>query len=220
MGLFKAIKGLLYKDSKCTDNQNDSNDLLAVNRLIIIITALYHFIIFGVLVCSNGLIPATVAGVSGILYALVLMLTYYFNHEKSMFTLVAVSCISNTVLSVQWGGELHFQHFILLLIPILFASIALSVKTKFISSIGLVTLVIVIEHYILHSDPIFVLDELPEHFIIVFSSFAYAVYLTIISYYFCMKFTQAEHKVYVYNRQLKKMASLDPLTGLDRKSVV
>lgn len=196
------------------NHQNDSGDLFILLRVLCLIYVLYYAIQTVLVSIGMGLNSAIFSCVAIILMLLNFIISYFIDQEISLLMLVGLPVIANSVLSFVFGHTFTFHHMIPLGILIIFSSIRRTIPQKFIVSFVLAIYVVVFDLVLRQHVPFYEPNPFIEFVSVQVSMLLICAFLITASCYFCMKFTQAEHKVYIYNRQLKKMASLDPLTNL------
>lgn len=212
--LLQFCKNILGKESQNTSKESESKNMLIMLRLEYLLLSLY-FIVLSVFLSLSIPIPHFIIAVVAASYMLFGLLgTYYFDIHFSGNVLLVGMVFFPVLFTVYFGYVSDMQQLILLTIPLLFSSIRLNLPQKIGSSVLISASIPVLITVSRFFNPAITLQTPQIAMFKASTIFTMSVYLIIISFYFCMKFTQAEHQLYLYNRQLKKMASLDPLTNL------
>lgn len=212
--LYRPIVRFLSKESKGALQRPESADQCYVIRLVLLALAAYYLITSAFIIHLSGPVESLTSFVGFFVIALLFFVSYQLNSEMMVFITIAVPVLINTFLSVEWGFNCDFQYIIPMGIAIAFGSVVFSLHVKFLVSALLCIYSFILNIALFYSKPIFIPYTVLLRSLKIANTLFIAIYLIIVSYYFCIKFTEAEHKVYIYNRQLKKMASLDPLTNL------
>ncbi len=208
------IKEVLCKAPAGTAHDNESRDLTLLLRGLALTILSYCIVLAVIMLVGLHLIPAVVCMIGFITMLTFLIISYSISQDSATAFLVVAQIIVITLIAVSIGGVSPVTTMLLLGIPLIFASIKYDISTKIMWTVCILLYVVMLSVILEFSSGI---AELSNSIIIMVSEFTIvfsAIYLAFISLYFCMKFTEAEHKIYVYNRQLKKMASLDPLTNV------
>ena len=92
-----------------------------------------------------------------------------------------------------------------------------SIKTKLVSSalVGLVVCIISLRTPI--GVTLFDEDDIRQRIIIYVNLTYSVVLLSVVAYFYCTQYIEAERKLHLYNRELKKLAETDPLTKLNNR---
>ena len=193
----------------------DGGELLALLRMAGFSYALYAFLLAAVLGCLNGFDAALPPIIGGIIFAALLIISYMTAALGYLLATSVYVLVFTGYMELATGGRFGIGMAALAVIPLIFSSIRLSTLVKIIY--GTIIAILDLAVGFAASTGIVVIGKVPENGTLIIEEITkvfFAILVMMVSYYFCRQFTQAEHQVYVINRQLKKMASLDPLTGL------
>lgn len=211
MGMIKKILALLNSDSS---DEGTSNSLTVLIRYISVLIITYYFVL-GVIFLIKGF------GLYGIILlasALVLVMTvtasFYINAHAVLALLALSLTASSAYLTRSLGWRCSFQNMIYLVIMIIWYDSSLSNRLKALFSTVLVTAICVIDAVTPFGGTVFDPDSLGFKFLVFVNISVFSSALSCIAYFYCRKFVDAEHKLYLYNKKLKKMAESDPLTKL------
>ena len=207
------IEKLLGEDPTVSSDNETTGQYFLI-RLLLIALGLYYFSVSIVALVQAGIIPFIVPCAGFVLMVALLLLSYHTGSNLIMPVFIALPILIGTVLSSEFGAAGDFHLTIPLGISIVFISVSLSIGMKFFVSALLVIAELLISMFVETRAPIYTVSSGTMVAFRLVSLLFLSAFIFIVSYYFCIKFTQAEHKIYVYNRQLKKMASMDPLTNL------
>lgn len=212
--MIAKLKTYLSKEVSGSGSQNDSSDLFIFLRLFLLSITSYYLAQFLILAIGSSTVSAISTMICAVIFSAIFVGSYVFQQDTTLILTIVCTILSGMVLSLQWGFAMHFHYLMILCIPIVYSSIRWNTTVKIILSALIAVLLIVINLITLNVPPFCSINSIAVFISQQVSSVIFAIGISIASFYFCMKFTQAEHKVYIYNRQLKKMASLDPLTNL------
>lgn len=204
----------LFAKAPVNSDAMGSGEQLALLRMSGFAYALYILVIAIVLGLLNGInyaIPALVIFAMSIVLFCVSYFQTSLAYTSTVATLIVVFV---SYLELYTDCKFGIGMAMLGIIPLIFSSIRFSTLTKIAFGVVITAVHLVIDFintmgFIKFNAPTkgaLIMSEITQVF--------FAIIVMMVSYYFCRQFTQAEHQVYVINRQLKKMASLDPLTGL------
>jgi len=203
-----------YLSKEVAGSQNDSGDLFIFLRLYLLSVTFFYLVQFLILAIGANTIAAVPVIICAVVFSAIFVASFIIQQETTLISAISMTVISGMLLSIQWGSDLHFQTILILCIPIIFSSIRWNTHVKMVCSIIIMILLVITNLVSIKTIPIAEISVVASIISQQITIVTNAVGIGLASFFFCMKFTQAEHKVYIYNRQLKKMASLDPLTNL------
>lgn len=204
----------LFAKTPTVSDTLGSAEQLALLRMSGFAYAVYIFII-GIVFCVIKDFDFSIPLFAIAAVSFVLFLISYIQTSLGYTTFIAFFIVCYTsFLDIYTGGKFGVGLAMLGIIPLIFSSIRFSTVVKIVSGVAIILIRMGVDivnslgyfHFRYPEEGMYVVSEITQIF--------FAVIVMMVSYYFCRQFTQAEHQVYVINRQLKKMASLDPLTGL------
>ena len=212
--IFEKFNNFMRKQAINDANSSDSIENTVLLRECGIIYTLFFFIAGIMLGVANGFEFSVYAFIAAGLMTCAVICTYYTGSIVVTLTAAGIIVILSCFLDIQTAGACGMGLIIMSVVPLMFSSIRFGTKAKIFTGIAVCILRVA-------TDIVIYFNIIPiEHakkgtFVLLeFSQVVFVVIIMMVSYYFCKQYTQAEHQVYIINRQLKKMASLDPLTGL------
>lgn len=213
---YNKLKDFLKYMPQNEMRDDESANLALLLRFICITVVIYYADITICLSILGSFQSALPAIVGMCLLVILFAATYFKVHLNTFMTfLVLVPIITNTMLSSAFGGMTSFIILPILGITLVYSSIVFSLKQKVLFSVLITAYVLFMKLHFASGEAVGYPSYSNQMYTIsAITIFCAALYISAVSTYFCMRFTQAEHQVYIYNRQLKRMASLDPLTGI------
>lgn len=209
-----GLKNVLGKEPVNATEQGESSELLLTLRLLILVSTFYYLCVFVNGFIFSNIFKAAIPILAFAVMLLVFVASFYVPGHISCVALILIPVLFGSILSLRWADANSFSFYMIVGIPVIFTSLRYETKQKAVFAL-LMGIVVVGMNILSNVVPFNEKAPYLQHVIGTVIALVFSIlYLTIIASYFCMKFTQAEHKVYIYNRQLKKMASLDPLTNL------
>lgn len=208
------LKEFLSKSPSGSAHDNEANGLTLLIRMLALTILAYFFVLALILLIGMEFVPALVCAVSMAAMLAFLIISYSITQDTATAFLVVAQIILLTFVAVAFGEAAPIRPMLLMGIPLIFASIRYDLSTKIMWTVCILLYVVMLSVILAFSANNGGLSAPTMILVSEFTTVFSAICLTFISVYFCMKFTEAEHKIYVYNRQLKKMASLDPLTNV------
>ncbi|MCR4738955.1 MAG: diguanylate cyclase, partial [Lachnospiraceae bacterium] len=207
-GLLNKVKGLLFMRV----NEGEESDTLALllrgSSLLMMVYALIMFIW-----CSlNGRFATTkiVEAVSFFIFAFILYLTYSGGVRRALFIYHYALFFLGSVGSYIFSWRSGFSFFILIgMLSMYFDLRTRSLGKRIISLTDVAVLILLIHLTYKNSDPVFL-----DSFMIMVNTVSEIGLVIIVGNSFSYKFAKAESQLFSLNRELKKMANSDPLTGL------
>ncbi len=212
MEIFKRIRRLLSEDNSGEDVANDLITLIRYNAVIIGIWSLFlalFFFVQGQLKFGIWFLVAAAA------YSIIIYITFRYDDNiflTSIFGIVAF--VTAAVFSRTLGWACQFQNYIYLFILLEWYDSQRSSRQKIVySGLGLIACAAV---YILCRPENIIVDmnSSPYAFIGVINMIIFGLCLCYIVHSFSAQYLSTEHKLYQYNKKLKQMAGMDPLTQL------
>ena len=209
--LLRKINTLILQDST---HENESKDIAVMIRILSITFVLYYALIFVRFSISPYYIYTIVSFLSCFGMILTFYFTYHYRPTIPLIIFLSIIIFSSFTLSMVIGIHSNFMYISFISVPLIFFNIKWEIRNKVIGVIIFVLLTLIFYtisyNQLLHTKQTNVYCSAISFINILLFLFT----LTLTSYFYCKKFTQAEHKLYQYNKKLEKMASLDPLTGL------
>ena len=209
---------LIWKD---VTGENESNRVSYIVRINAMLMCLY-FIILMVVFSVYGKIPTVGTCALGLAtYALAVYLTYKDHNALALAVYSVVTIFWMMRFVMQWGWECSIQHFVFVLLLLVFVGTYASDRIKILLSIGVFCVRLMLYAWHVNYAPF---EELPYSISLLFQI------INILSIFFSMVvilmiFTRdkmaTEAKLSQYNKKLKRISEIDPLTKLpNRRSVI
>ena len=140
--------------------------------------------------------------------------TYEDKTSTAAMLFILTTCISMIFLTTGVGYNKNYHWIMLINIPLVYFSPRLKMTTKIVLS-GIISTATMITSIVSIAVP--VLRKAPQGItvaIVISNLLVFSGSVITISYFFSSKFRQSEEKIQQYTDNLKKMASMDALTGL------
>ncbi|MCH5263190.1 MAG: GGDEF domain-containing protein [Lachnospiraceae bacterium] len=208
----------LYKGiCKDTGDQNESAKLIVVVRMLTLTMIIYSF--------ANSILFFLTSYVGGMIFSQVCMTIFLAIFVLSYYRRTFVSyCILNVCMLIwivsnvhMFGWGIGVQTFLFVLVVFVFFAKYKHEAAKIIYVTALLAMRIYLYFYCQNNSPdIIVTPQLNAAFQIV-NSVAIILSLSLLAYFFSTDTQALEGKLIEYNEQLKKQASIDPLTGLNNR---
>ncbi len=209
--VFHKIYQNICKD---TGDQNESPKLVVVIRFLILTMIVYSLLSSGLCLFASHIGGMIFCQVSAVLFLAVFVLSYHSRTFISYCILNVYILIWIITNIVMFGWNIGVQHFIIVLLIACFFAKYKHAAIKFLYALALCILRIYLFFYCQNNLPrISLSTELNGMFQII-NTIAIFWALSLIAYIFSTDTQTLESKLVEYNEQLKKQASIDPLTGL------
>lgn len=202
---------------KDTGGQNESPKLIVVVRMLTLTMIVYSL--------ANSILFLLASHVGGMIYCQLCMIIFLAIFVLSYYRRTFVSyCILNIVMLIwvvsnvrMFGWGIGVQTYIFVLVVFCFFAKYKHETAKIIYVTVLLALRIYLYFYCQNNSPdISVSAEINHNFQLV-NSIAIFFSLSLIAYFFSTDTQALEGKLIEYNEQLKRQASIDPLTGLNNR---
>jgi predicted signal transduction protein with EAL and GGDEF domain len=209
--LVRKIKTLILQDST---HESESKDIAVMIRILSIAFVLYYAFICVHFSINQCVIFSILSFFSCLGMILTFSFTYYYRPTIPLIIFLSIIIFSSFIFSMAIGIHSNYIYLSFISIPLIFFNIKWELKNK-IAGVIIFALLTLIFYTITYNQNLHIKQSGLCYFSISFINILLFLFtLTLTSYFYCKKFTQAEHKLYQYNKKLEKMASLDPLTGL------
>ena len=200
----------------------ESASFLYLIRVALLLMFVYYLIAgFFVLIAGGGEAVTNylsiVIFVAAALNLLLLYFTYRLHAGTVLWCLLILSAAVSFILTGAFGWRASFHYVLYALLFVFWYNPLDSIKTKVVSSalVGLVISVISLRTPI--GTTLFEKEDIRQR-VIIYVNLTYAVVLlSIVAYFYCTQYIEAERKLHLYNRELKKLAETDPLTKLNNR---
>lgn len=209
---------LIWKD---VTGENESNRVSYIVRINALLMCIY-FIIFMVVFSIQGMFPTVgTCAICLATYGLAVYLTYrdYNTLALAIYSIVTIFWMMRFVM--QWGWECSIQHFVFVLLLLVFVGTYASDRIKILLSIGVFLVRLALYSWHVSFEPY---EEVPYNITLMFQIInILSIFLSMIV--ILMIFTRdkmaTEAKLSQYNKKLKQISEIDPLTKLpNRRSVI
>ena len=199
---------------KDTGDQNESAKLIVVVRLLILTMIVYSLLSSGLCLFASHTGGLIFCQVSAVLFLAVFVLSYHSRTFVSFCILNAYILVWIIFNIVMFGWNIGVQHFIIVLLIACFFAKYKHAAAKASYALVLCILRIFLFLYCQDNSPHITLDEGVNNLFQVINTLAIFWSISLIAYIFSTDTQTLECKLVEYNEQLKKQASIDPLTGL------
>lgn len=202
---------------KDTGDQNESPKLIVVVRMLTLTMIVYSL--------ANSILFLITPHIGGMIYSQICMIIFLAIFVLSYYSRTFVSyCILNIVMLIwvvsnvrMFGWGIGVQTFLFVLVVFCFFAKYKREAAKIIYVTVLLALRMYLYFYCQNNSPdISVSAEINHNFQFV-NSIAIFLSLSLIAYFFSTDTQALEGKLIEYNEQLKRQASIDPLTGLNNR---
>ena len=218
MSFVSKLKDIIFQD---VQNENETKKTAVSLRINAIIMGLYFIFLCVTFLTERKTDMGIISGACFVLYAIAFRLTY-LNHTKSALWFAEILSIAWIVTFVyQLGWDCGVQHFIFVLILMIFTPGFISNSVKLIHSVFLFVTRMGLFMYARNFPAI---KQLPSDVTVVLQVMnTFFIFLALVAglLLFTYDSAQMEEKLMKYNKKLHKLASEDPLTGLmNRRSIL
>ena len=212
--MFSKLYKLICKD---TGGQNESPILIAVVRLLTLTMIVYSL--------ANSILFVAASLISGMVFCLICMVFFIAIFALSYYRGTFVSyCILNACILVwvianvrMFGWGIGVQTYIFVLVAFCFFAKYKHTPAKIVYILVLLAIRLYLYSYCQNNSPsISITPEMNDLFQLV-NSVAIFWSLSLPAYFFSTDTQALEGKLIEYNEQLKRQASIDPLTGLNNR---
>ena len=212
--IFTKLYQFICKD---TGGQNESPILIAVVRMLTLTMIVYSL--------ANSILFVAASHISGMVFCLMCMVFFIAIFALSYYRGTFVSyCILNACILVwvvanvrMFGWGIGVQTYIFVLVAFCFFAKYKHTPVKIVYIVLLLALRLYLYSYCQNNNPsINITPEMNDLFQLV-NSVAIFWSLSLPAYFFSTDTQALEGKLIEYNEQLKRQASIDPLTGLNNR---
>lgn len=199
---------------KDTGGRNESAKLIVVVRLLILTMIVYSLINCGLLLFFSNMSGMGICLLSTALFIATFILSYHRGTFIS-FCILNVSVLVWIIFNiVMFGWNIGVQHFIIVLLVSCFFAKYKHATAKTIYAFSLCALRLYLYFYCRANTPRVLLSSELNNTLQLVNTVAIFWALSLIAYIFSTDTQALEGKLIEYNEQLKRQASIDPLTGL------
>ncbi len=209
--IFNFLLSIIRKDM--TD-EGESNDMTVLLRYLMLSFGGYYLYLTLIFKNSELADASIFPMVMTIVVVLLFCMTYIVSGKWAYVPFLACMVFSSTFFTYILGWQYGFSLLFLIGVPLFYYNANTEIIVKNLCAFFYTIAVLAFTIYCLHYRPMTVIKILPIHLMYSINTVLFMFSLSLISYFYCQKYIQAEHKLYQYNKKLKQMASRDPLTGL------
>ena len=214
MGFFLRIKDLLNKDVSA---ENELKDMAVLLRILCIADAVFHFIHFFIFIPSFGVCMSALALIYCLGMIMILFVTYRDKTRLSLLLYAGLLILSMVSYSAFFGASPGY-HFGLFTIILLFYFKTNEIPAfKMFCSLVCTFFYIAVVVYVRQKGAAFSLSSKLELSLFVLNSVSLFIKITIISRFYCLKFSSSEEKILQYAKKLEYLATIDTLTQLQNR---
>ncbi len=199
---------------KDTGDQNESSKLIVVVRLLILTMIAYSLLSSGICLFASHIGGLAFCQISAVLFLAIFVLSYRSRTFVSFCVLNVYILIWIMFNVVMFGWNIGVQHFIIVLLIACFFAKYKHAAIKISYAIALCILRIFLFFYCQNNSPQIALSAEVNNLFQIINTLAIFWSISLIAYIFSTDTQTLESKLVEYNEQLKKQASIDPLTGL------
>lgn len=212
--LFQMFKELIFKD---VIRENEAKDTAVLLRSLALLSFAYHLAMFITSLRYLHLLESIYSALALFLIIVIFVASYKDKTILCLYAFCILSVLDAGIKTLFTGSSHGFQYIISLSVLLIFFRTEGNMKLKYIFSIlcGIIVCALSttpgtsvfhdVDHSVLH----------------IFFALSNCIYITIaliiISRFYCMKFSESEHKIIQYSKKLEHLASVDALTGLQNR---
>lgn len=211
---FTKIYQRICKD---TGEQNESAKLIAVVRMLTLTMIVYSLANSALFMLTSHVGGMIFCQLSTVAFLAIFVMSYYQRTFVS-YCILNVFILLWVIINMRmFGWDIGVQTFMFVLAVFCFFAVYRHESFKITYMIVLLALRMYLYYYCQNNDPgISITPEINDKFQIVNSTVIFWS-LSLVCYFFSMDTQAMEGKLIEYNEQLKKQASIDPLTGLNNR---
>ncbi|MCD7955106.1 MAG: GGDEF domain-containing protein [Lachnospiraceae bacterium] len=223
MRVWKKIWGKINQESRFDNEPQRSVVLMRCIYLILLLYYSIFFIFMGAVSVADGK-PfrfSWIAVISAVLTVLLFHLTYHQRIRRNLilYVIMELAWLTGFIYIFGWSCGAQQIMFVLLVLVYFFFYDALPQKAAF--TVGLFLFRFTLFYYTLNHDPYSALEGNLSLILQVWSSMSFFTLMGVICGFFSSNIETADKTLVLYNQQLQKMASADPLTGIwNRRSML
>lgn len=199
---------------KDTGDQNESSKLIVVVRLLILTMLVYSLINSGLCLFASHTGGLIFCQISAVLFLAIFVLSYHSRTFVAFCTLNVYILVWIIFNINMFGWNIGVQHFIIVLLIACFFAKYKHAAIKMTYAAALCILRLLLFLYCQNHAPQLALSTRLNNTFQIVNTIAIFFAISLIAYIFSTDTQALEGKLVEYNEQLKKQASIDPLTGL------
>lgn len=212
--LFRMLKEFISKD---VIRENEIKDTAVLLRSLILLSSLYHLTLLIASLIHLSIGESIYAVMVLLVVIAVFAASYKDKTALCLYTFCIISVLDSAVKTLFTGSSHGFQYIIFFSILLIFFRTEGNMKLKYAFSFlcGLIVCALSL------TPDISLLTHIDHSALHILFALTNSIYMTaaliIISRFYCMKFSESEHKIIQYSKKLEHLASVDALTGLQNR---
>ena len=202
---------IIFKD---VTGANESNRVSYIVRINSMMMCIYFIIWIAVFSISARYANAGTCFLALLAYAASTYLTYKDKNKWALFLYSAVTTMWMFRFVISWGWECGIQHFVFVLLVLVYVGTYLSTKEKLLASLAVFSIRMFLYIWHITHEPMEILSRSMSFTFQIINIVSIFLSLIVILNIFTRDKLATEAKLAQYNRQLKVVAEHDHLTGL------
>ncbi len=212
------ISDLIWKD---VTGENESNRISFIVRINACLMCFYYMVLMVVFGTYGRLGTVATCGMCFLAFAMAVYLTYKDHNTMALIIYSVITIFWMMRFVMQWGWECSIQHFVFVLLLLVFVGTYASETVKLFLSFGVIAIRTVLYSWHVNVPPA---EELPYNITLLFQIINILTIFTsmiVILSIFTRDKMATEAKLSQYNKKLKLISEHDPLTKLpNRRSII
>ncbi len=212
------VRDILFKD---VSGENESNRVSYIVRINSILMCIYFFIFLVVFSCYGRFPTVGTCALCFGAYAFSIYQTYKGHNNRALIIYAVVTIFWMARFVVQWGWECSIQHFVFVLLLLVYVGTYASERRKLILSLGVLCVRSALYAWHVLYEPLEPISYGISLLFQIINILAIFSSMVVILSIFTRDKMATEAKLSQYNKKLKNMSEHDPLTKLpNRRSVI
>ena len=218
MNLWGRFKSCIGREIK---NDTESQKVAIILRWTCVIMCIYLTCMLSAYIVAGELYPSVMVVSAFIGYLVVFYLTYRSSLQPVNFLFHGITLAWIVAFIVYFGWLCGVQHFLFFLVILNFLVSYISMNKKIVYAGFLCVLRLGLYSYTLLHNPISADAGLLGAFFQYVNTITIFILVTVAAGAFSKESQEMEKRLFIYNKKIMKLASVDPLTGLwNRRSMV
>lgn len=214
MSVWQRFKAFILKDVKNGNELKKTSVLIRVYSLIMCICCIWQLVL-NIYVGPLAMLPLLSIGIFG--YFLAFVLTYYAHTRFARNILIYFTLVWMTVSIFRLGWNCGFENHCFVVLVFVFVTGYATLPVKIIGAALIAALRIGLFFYTqMHVSSFAVPRWQMQHFQVMNTVIVYQLIIFMVAL-FSMDSLKSEAKLVTYNKKMKQMADMDPLTGLSNR---
>ncbi|MCR5654637.1 MAG: GGDEF domain-containing protein [Lachnospiraceae bacterium] len=195
-------------------NPNDSQGLLILLRLMMLIWTPYYIVMSVYCLCRSFGVLIYVFGVTAILFAIAFFMTYRIKAAVCLNYVIVVTLVSAIFLTRGFGWRCSFHNLVYITFLMLWYDSSRTIRVKAVLSFLMAAGVCLVSFATPFGGTILEPNTIEYALVVYVGILVFIFCLSLVAFFFSHQFVEAEHKLREYNRELRFTANTDPLTKL------